>query len=266
MPNMSESLRFGSGIYRSHRFFATLLSLIPGFGQFYNRQFAKGAIYFVLLMSFYSTSHEFIAHGMWGLVTLGEKLPEDNSIFLLAEGIIASLVIAFGILVYALSINDAYKNGKLLDEGKPLNSIRVQYRNLINDGFPYLMISPGFVLLVFVVVFPIIFGFAIGFTNYNLYNSPPAKLVDWVGFKNLFNIFQINLWRNTFFDVLQWTVIWTLLASTLQCTVGVLLAILVNQQGLRYKALIRTIFILPWQFRALLPFLYLLACLMTALG
>ncbi|MCV5979485.1 sugar ABC transporter permease, partial [Escherichia coli] len=77
-------------------------------------------------------------------------------------------------------INDAYKNGQLLDEGRPLNSLRVQYRNVINAGFPYLMISPGFILLVFVVVFPIIFGVAIGFTNYNLYNSPPAKLVDWV--------------------------------------------------------------------------------------
>ncbi|MDG2653920.1 sugar ABC transporter permease, partial [Vibrio parahaemolyticus] len=179
------------------------------------------------LTSFYAVTRDFISHGMWGLVTLGENLPEDNSVFLLAEGIIASLVVVFGLAVYVLSINDAYKNGQLLDEGRPLNSLRVQYRNVINAGFPYLMISPGFILLVFVVVFPIIFGFAIGFTNYNLYNSPPAKLVDWVGLKNFFNIFQINLWRNTFIDVLQWTVVWTLVASTLQCTVGVLLAILV---------------------------------------
>jgi len=41
-------------------------------------------------------------------------------------------------------------------------------------------------------------------------------------------------------------VIWTLLATTLQCTVGVLLAILVNQKDLKFKPLIRTIFILPW--------------------
>ncbi|MDF4310490.1 sugar ABC transporter permease, partial [Vibrio parahaemolyticus] len=206
----------------------------------------KGMMFFILLTSFYAVTRDFISHGMWGLVTLGENLPEDNSVFLLAEGIIASLVVVFGLAVYVLSINDAYKNGQRLDEGRPLNSLRVQYRNVINAGFPYLMISPGFILLVFVVVFPIIFGFAIGFTNYNLYNSPPAKLVDWVGLKNFFNIFQINLWRNTFIDVLQWTVVWTLVASTLQCTVGVLLAILVNQKDLKFKPLIRTIFILPW--------------------
>ncbi|MGD1454635.1 ABC transporter permease subunit [Vibrio harveyi] len=246
MSDKSEHFEHNSGLYRSQRFTASLFSVIPGFGQFYNRQFVKGMMFFILLTSFYAVTRDFISHGMWGLVTLGENLPEDNSVFLLAEGIIASLVVVFGLAVYVLSINDAYKNGQLLDEGRPLNSLRVQYRNVINAGFPYLMISPGFILLVFVVVFPIIFGFAIGFTNYNLYNSPPAKLVDWVGLKNFFNIFQINLWRNTFIDVLQWTVVWTLVASTLQCTVGVLLAILVNQKDLKFKPLIRTIFILPW--------------------
>ncbi|WP_327194647.1 sugar ABC transporter permease [Vibrio natriegens] len=246
MSDMSEHFEHNSGLYRSQRFTASLLALIPGCGQFYNRQFVKGMMFFILLTSFYAVTRDFISHGMWGLVTLGENLPEDNSVFLLAEGIIASLVVVFGLAVYVLSINDAYKNGQRLDEGRPLNSLRVQYRNVINAGFPYLMISPGFILLVFVVVFPIIFGFAIGFTNYNLYNSPPAKLVDWVGLKNFFNIFQINLWRNTFIDVLQWTVVWTLVASTLQCTVGVLLAILVNQKDLKFKPLIRTIFILPW--------------------
>lgn len=246
MSDMSGHIEPGVGFYRSQRFIAMLCALIPGMGQFYNRQFAKGLLFCVLLMSFYGVSREFILHGVWGITTLGENLPEDNSVFLLAKGIIALLVLLFGLTLYGLSFFDAYKNGLRIDEGRPLNSIRVQYRNVINAGFPYLMISPGFILLVFVVVFPIIFGFAIGFTNYNLYNSPPAKLVDWVGLKNFFNIFHINLWRNTFFDVLQWTIVWTLLASTLQCAVGVLLAILVNQKDLKFKPLVRTIFILPW--------------------
>ena len=229
-----------------HRVMATLLSVFPGGGQFYNRQFAKGIIFFVLLASFYGIFSEFIAHGYWGLITLGDRVPEDNSVFLLAEGIIAIIVTVLGCAVYLLSLRDAYTNGKRRDENKPLHSVREQYRSIIEFGFPYLLISPGFILLVFVVVFPIVFGFAIGFTNYNLYHSPPAKLIDWVGFKNFINIFEINLWRSTFFDVLQWTVIWTLIATTLQCSVGVLLAVLVNQKDLKFKALIRTILILPW--------------------
>ncbi|QUG76190.1 ABC transporter permease subunit [Erwinia sp. E602] len=231
---------------RQHAITGVLLALLPGFGQFYHRQWAKGLCFLILLVSFAGVFHDFLQQGLWGLVTLGETVPRDNSIFLLAEGIISVLVIAFGLALWGLSLRDAWLNGQRRDAGQQLHSVRKQYQILLREGFPYLMITPGFILLVFVVVFPILFGFAIAFTNYNLYHTPPAKLVDWVGLKNFINIFTLSIWRSTFFDVLQWTVVWTLLATTLQCAVGVMLAILVNQKDLPFKALIRTIFILPW--------------------
>ncbi|SDG84974.1 arabinogalactan oligomer / maltooligosaccharide transport system permease protein [Vibrio xiamenensis] len=247
MPTLSPDLSPSDMDTKTqHRMYALCLAVIPGGGQVYNKQLAKAAMFFVFLVSFIGVFYNFLTNGYWGLFTLGESLPRDNSVFLLAKGIISVIVSIFGLGVYALSFFDAYQNGKLRDEGKELNSIRRQYRTIVESGFPYLMVTPAFILLVFVVVFPIVFGFAIGFTNYNLYNSPPAKLVDWVGLKNFINIFKINLWRKTFFDVLQWTVVWTMLATTLQCSVGVLLAILVNQKDLKFKPLIRTIFILPW--------------------
>lgn len=229
-----------------HALTALILGIIPGGGQFYNRQWVKGLIFFIFLVSFFSCSKDLVSHGLWGLVTLGEQVPRDNSIFLLAEGIITVLMVILALALWGVSLHDAYECGKRRDEGKALYSVRRQYKNLLDNGFPYLMIAPGFIILVFVVIFPIIFGFAIAFTNYNLYNSPPAKLVHWVGFKIFENIFSLKLWRNTFFDVLQWTVVWTVLATTLQCSVGVLLAILVNQKDLRFRGIVRTIFILPW--------------------
>ncbi|ATO34001.1 Maltose transport system permease protein MalF [Dickeya dianthicola] len=238
--------RSGEKCARRHAWAAALCAVLPGGGQFYHRQWAKGMIFLVLLGSYLGVFHDFLRTGLWGVSTLGEEVPRDNSIFLLAEGIISLLIIAFGVLFYAWSINDAWRNGKRRDDGLALNSVRQQYRLLLSEGFPYLMITPGFILLVFVVIFPILFGFSIAFTNYNLYHTPPAKLVEWVGMKNFVSIFTLSIWRSTFLDVLQWTVVWTLLATTLQCTVGVLLAILVNQKDLRFKPLVRTIFILPW--------------------
>jgi hypothetical protein len=47
--------------------------------------------------------------GFWGLFTLGTEVPRDNSIFLLAEGLIALLVLAIGLLFYYLNLRDAYK-------------------------------------------------------------------------------------------------------------------------------------------------------------
>jgi arabinogalactan oligomer/maltooligosaccharide transport system permease protein len=230
----------------NHRKVALALSAIPGLGQFYNRQLFKGFIYLILTFSFLVAFKDILNIGLWGIVTLGEELPRDHSIFLLVKGIIAIIIIVFGLGIYAFNLYDAYHNGKKRDAGQKPNSIREQYRNAIDNGFPYLMISPGFLLLVFVVIFPIIFVVLLSFTNYNLYHSPPAKLVDWIGFQNFIDIVKLDIWRETFISVFAWTVIWTFGATTLQIALGILLAIIVNQTDLKFKGIIRTIFILPW--------------------
>ncbi len=55
---------------------------------------------------------DFLQEGLWGLYTLGEEVPRDNSIFLLAEGIISVLIIGFGVALYYFSLRDAWVNGK----------------------------------------------------------------------------------------------------------------------------------------------------------
>ncbi|ENQ3079491.1 sugar ABC transporter permease [Bacillus sp. WLY-B-L8] len=244
MQTSIEPAHAGNG--SKHRKTAATLSIIPGIGQLYNKQYVKGIIFLILTSSFFVAFADLLNIGLWGIVTLGTEVPRDHSIFLLVKGILALIVTAFGLGIYAFNIYDAYQNGKKRDEGIPLHSVKEQYHHLLDQGFPYMMVSPGFLLLIFVVVLPIIFVILIAFTNYDLYHSPPAKLVDWVGFKNFVDIFTLPMWRNTFISVFSWTIIWTFLATTLQVALGVFLAILVNQQGIKGKAVIRTIFILPW--------------------
>lgn len=229
-----------------HRKIALLLSIIPGLGQFYNKQWIKGFIFFALTISFFFAFRDLLNMGFWGLYTLGTEVPRDNSIFLLAEGIIAVIVTGFGLGIYYLNLRDAYKNGKLRDENIPLYSLREEYHNLITQGYPYVISGPSLFILIFAVIFPILFSLALAFTNYDLYHSPPAKLVDWVGLETFKKIFTVDIWRTTFFDVLGWTIVWTVIASTLQVSLGILLAIIVNQKDLRFKKLIRTVLILPW--------------------
>ncbi len=230
-----------------HRKKALALSLIPGLGQMYHRQFLKGGFFLIMTAAFILVFRDLIGYGLWGITTLGTDTSYgDHSIFLMVYGILAILVSVFGIGFYLFNLRDAYKNGEKRDRGEKISTIREQYRNLIDNGFPYLIMSPGFLLLVFVVIFPIIFVVLLAFTNYDLYHSPPAKLVDWVGIQNFVDIFKIDIWRETFITVLAWTLVWTLGATTLQVTLGVFLAILVNQKDLKGKAIIRTVFILPW--------------------
>ncbi|WP_349410204.1 sugar ABC transporter permease [Pseudalkalibacillus sp. SCS-8] len=238
-----------------HRKRALFLSLIPGFGQLYNRQYLKALAFIILTFSFIIAFKDLLNMGLWGIVTLGEKLPRDHSIFLMVEGIIAILVLAIGLGVYALNLYDAYVNGKKRDSGLRLHSIREQYRNVVDTGFPYLMLSPGVFLLIFVVIFPILFVILLAFTNYDLYHSPPAKLVDWIGIQNFIDIFKLDIWRKTFFSVLSWTIIWTFVATTIQIAIGIFLAVLLNQKDLRFKKLFRTILILPWAIPAFVSIL-----------
>ncbi|MGV2940760.1 carbohydrate ABC transporter permease [Mesobacillus sp. LC4] len=230
----------------NHRRIATALSIIPGLGQLYNKQYLKGIAFLVLTGAFFGVFSDLLNMGLWGLFTLGEQTPRDHSIFLMVEGILALIVLIFGIGFYLFNLNDAYKTGLKRDMGERLSTVKEQYNNLIDNGFPYLIMSPGFLLLIFVVVFPILFVVLLAFTNYDLYHSPPAKLVDWVGLKNFFDLFQLESWRQTFFSVLSWTIIWTFVATTFQVALGMFLAILVNQKDVKGKAIIRTVFILPW--------------------
>lgn len=229
-----------------HRKVALLLSIIPGFGQFYHRQWLKGLLFLLITVSFFVAFKDLLNMGLWGIVTLGTELPRDNSIFLLAEGLIALIVIFLGLIVYYLNLRDAYKTGVMRDNKQTLYTLRQQYQHVLFKGYPYLISGPAFLLLLFAVVFPILFSFAIAFTNYDLYNSPPAKLVEWVGFSTFKEIFTVDIWRSTFFDVLAWTVVWTIVASTLQVALGIFLAVVVNQKEIRFKKLFRTILVLPW--------------------
>ncbi|MBM7709899.1 sugar ABC transporter permease [Enterococcus lemanii] len=225
---------------------ALLLSIIPGMGQLYNRQKLKGLLFLTITALYFIVFADLFNMGIWGLVTLGTEVPRDNSIFLLAEGLIALIVIVFGLFFYYLNLRDAYKNGELLDQGLKVNSLKESYHALLTEGYPYLLSSPAFFLLVFSVIFPILFSIALAFTNYDLYHSAPANLANWVGLETFKKIFTVDIWRATFFNVLGWTVIWTLVASTLQVSLGIFLAVVVHQKKLRFKKFFRTILVLPW--------------------
>ena len=110
---MQTSMEPANGLNGSkHRKMATMLSIIPGVGQMYNKQFVKGLIFLVLTGSFIVAFADLLNMGLWGIVTLGTEVPRDHSVFLLVEGILALIVIVFGLGIYAFNLYDAYQNGK----------------------------------------------------------------------------------------------------------------------------------------------------------
>nr|WP_253948811.1 sugar ABC transporter permease [Mammaliicoccus sciuri] len=225
---------------------AAILSIIPGIGQFYNKRYIKGSIFIVFFISFISVFYQFMNIGFWGLFTLGTVPKLDDSRVLLAQGIISLLLIAFAITLYIVNIIDAYRNADQYNKGFEIKDRKGRMTATWDKTFPYLLISPGIFLLIFVVVFPLLFMCFLAFTNYNLYNAPPRHLLEWVGFDNFKSLVTVPIWKTTFFNVLTWTIVWTLVATTLQIALALLLAIIVNHPLIRFKKLIRTVLILPW--------------------
>lgn len=225
---------------------AAMLSIIPGIGQFYNKRYIKGSIFIVFFISFISVFYQFMNIGFWGLFTLGTVPKLDDSRVLLAQGIISLLLIVFAITLYVVNIIDAYRNADQYNKGFEIKDRKGRMTATWDKTFPYLLISPGIFLLIFVVVFPLLFMCFLAFTNYNLYNAPPRHLLEWVGFDNFKSLVTVPIWKTTFFNVLTWTIVWTLVATTLQIALALLLAIIVNHPLIRFKKLIRTVLILPW--------------------
>ncbi|SDW63621.1 carbohydrate ABC transporter membrane protein 1, CUT1 family [Marinococcus luteus] len=225
---------------------AVLLSIIPGAGQWYNRRWIKGTILFLMAAAFIISFFQFISVGLWGLRTLGTIPGLDDSRALIIQGILSLFLIVVGAGFYIFNLVDARQDAVKISEGWILPSVKDAFKNWWDAIFPYALITPGFLLLIFVVVFPLLFMILLAFTNYDRYNAPPGNLLEWVGFENFLNIINVPIWRETFISVLSWTLVWTFVATTLQIILALVLAVFVNDERIKGKKLIRTVFILPW--------------------
>lgn len=226
---------------------AMILSILfAGLGQLYNRRFLKGSIFAIIEVAFLVTLLQFLNFGIWGLRTLGTIPGTDHSIRLLVLGVLSLIIIVIAGTLYMFNVLDAKKQAEKIRNGWRPVTLRQSLREFYDTAFPYLMTFPGLLLMIFVVIFPLLFSVLLAFTNYNLYNSPPRNLVDWVGFENFVDLITVPIWQDTFISVFSWTIVWTVVATTLQIALGLFLALLVNDPRIKFKKLIRTILILPW--------------------
>ena len=120
-------------------------------------------------------------------------------------------------------------------------------KNVWENGFPYILLTPSILFTAFLTVLPLLFGILIAFTNYSGPNRlPPKNLVDWVGFQTFIDLFSMNTWSNTFFGVFSWTITWAILSTATTFFLGLFFAILISRKGIKLKKFWRGIFILPW--------------------
>ncbi|MED1809605.1 maltodextrin ABC transporter permease MdxF [Bacillus subtilis] len=226
---------------------AGLLSIIPGLGQIANQQLSKGLLFLAITGLFAFELCVFGIQALTGLMTLGSVPGEDHSLFMLIEGTLQLIVTMIFLMFYIFNIHDSRKTAAMKAAGLEVNTTAKDMICHAGDkGFPYLFTLPAYIMMVFVIIFPVLVTLFVALTNYDFYHIPPNRLIDWVGFKNFLNIFFLGSYRETFVNVLGWTVIWTICATTLQIILGIVTALFVNQDFIKGKRIFRMIFLFPW--------------------
>ncbi len=240
---------------------------IMGLGHMGRGQAPKGLIYLlveilcVLYMVFFGAPYlgkfcyGFFNKGTGGITETAdywneemgmyEKVVGDNSFKIILYGILSIFMIFFFLAIYLRSLKESRELEAIVLAGKKPTPFRKEASGLLNDKFHIPLLSlPMLGLFVFTVV-PLVTMIVIAFTNYDASTEVPQHLFRWVGFANFRDIFGANsALSGTFLRVLGWTLIWAFFATFSNYFVGMIVALLINKKGIRFKKLFRTIFVM----------------------
>ena len=234
--------------------------VIVGLGCIVRKQFVKGLVFLLVALALLYFIFGFGWAYLKDIGTLGvnaetEHLDPDtglmvygaadNSMLILLYSVMTLLVIVVFLALYYASVSACYNAQVLMAEGKRLPSFREDIRFLLNEKYHITLLSVPTVLSAMFVILPLVFMVLIAFTSFDRNHQPPGNLFSWVGFENFRDVFGSNPSKSlTFRYLLQWTVMWAVVATITNYVLGMLLAMLINKKGVRLKKLWRTIFVL----------------------
>lgn len=243
---------------------------IPGVGQLLNGQWQKGLMFLVgaLFIFFIAIPYalgfgNYQGQGIAGLISLaqgGKRL--DRSIIFMIEGILALAFVFIALAIFIGSFLDAYRTEKGEIQGIRPNSYFETRKYLRTDGFPYLITSPALLVIIFIVIVPIVTAILISFTNMDPQHQ---NKFEWVGLANYVSIARgQGIAGKAFWHIFGWTIMWTILASTLAIVLGFIFALMVNNERIKGKKFFRTVYLLPWAIPAFITIMFF--SIMTSRG
>ncbi|MDE6182504.1 MAG: sugar ABC transporter permease, partial [Eubacteriales bacterium] len=233
-------------------------AIIFGFGNFCNKQIARGLILLTIEILYFAYMIFFGFTSLVNLKTLGtetqrevfneakqiyEYLPGDNSMLFLLYGVITIFLTLGFIFFLTVSIKSSYETKFLKENGKHIPNFLDDLKSLKEERLHNTLLTlPILGIIVFTIV-PTVFMICIAFTNYDHKHQPPGNLFTWVGLENFKNMFSMGSeLSKTFFPVLAWTIIWAVVATFSCYILGMLLAIVINRKTTKFKGFWRFLF------------------------
>ena len=248
-----------------------LSHFIFGAGNFYHKQYIKGAIFLILqvaiiLFMVLCPSINGTPYGYKALANLtltnvteggdfdpftGDITAASDCKLMILFGFVTIAVIVIYFIIWIKNIESSYKADMDKKVGKKPTTFREDIQTLFDQKFHITMLTPTCIAALVFTVLPTIFMIALAFTTYNEedMHALHTNLFHWNGLQNFVSVFSgegslgIEI-KNRFLPVLGWTFIWAILA-TLTCYFGgIILALLINKKGLKGKKVFRTVFIM----------------------
>ena len=122
-------------------------------------------------------------------------------------------------------------------------------RDLSKSSTAYLYLIPAFIVMAIITFYPLGFQVWMSFTDYGLKNlRVGAPLPNFVGVQNYLDILVNNLptiQNFSFVGMLGFNLWWTFSNVIVHVALGILIAVILNTEGLWFKTIYRAVYILP---------------------
>lgn len=239
--------------------FTKLTMLIMGLGNIAHKQVIKGLLFLAIEVAYIVFMATNGVYYLSMLPSLGDReqqeifneakqiyeyIPGDRSVLLLLYGVATIFITLMFIFMWRESLKSAYKAECLAKQGRHVNSFGQDCRSLLDKNLhKTLLFFPVLGILIFTVL-PLLFMIPMAFTDYSDINQK-LVLFDWVGLDNFKTVLGLGgKLGKTFWSVLGWTLIWAIFATFLNFFFGMILAIVINRKGTRFKGFWRTCFVI----------------------
>ena len=249
----SEVLKRGDAVTK-------LSCIIFGLGNILNKQIARGLIFLAIEIAYICYMISFGISAIGNFITLGtreqgsvyndalgiyEYTAGDNSMLFLLYGVITIILTLAIIFLAYISMKSAYCTQLRKERGMQIPGFLDDLRSIREENLHVAMMTlPVIGILVFTII-PLVFMILIAFTSYDHEHQPPGNLFSWVGLENFRTMLtQGSKLAATFWPVLGWTLVWAVCATFSCYILGLLLALLINRKGTRFKGFWRFMFVL----------------------
>ena len=239
--------------------FTKLTMLVLGLGNIAHKQIIKGLLFLAIEVAYIFFMATNGVDCLALLPSLGDReqqeifnetkqiyeyIPGDRSVLILLYGVATIFITLMFIFMWRESLKSAYKAECLAKQGRHVNSFGQDCRSLLDKNLhKTLLFFPVLGILIFTVL-PLLFMIPMAFTDYSDINQK-LVLFDWVGLDNFKTVLGLGgKLGKTFWSVLGWTLIWAIFATFLNFFFGMILAIVINRKGTRFKGFWRTCFVI----------------------